>query len=98
MLEFKLNYYFNKYKDTCIIKTSKFKNEFIKKEGKFELMNELIVMIQRYQYNKYGEILPDSNITIEVLGTGRRNQKESCRNRNRFGTKEERQKRKLVLK
>ena len=96
MLEFKLNYYFNKYKESCVISTPKFKEDFIKKEGKFELMNELIVMIQRYQYKKYSELIPDGTNTFETLGNGKRNQKENCRNRNRFGTKEERLRRKWL--
>ena len=49
MLEFKLNYYFEKYKNASVISSPKFKEVFIKKEGEFELLNELLVMIQRYQ-------------------------------------------------
>lgn len=95
MLEFKLQYYFEKYKDISVVSSSKFKNEFIKKEGNFELLNELIVMIQRYQYKKYGEAIPYGTATPEILGNGIRARKEQTRLRQRFGNKEERIRRKL---
>lgn len=98
MLEFKLNYYFNKYKDTICFRVAKFKEEFIKQEGEFELLNELVIMIQKYQHKRYGDLISDGMNTLECLGNGVRNQKENCRNRNRFGTKEERIIRKWVLK
>lgn len=94
MLEFKLQYYFEIYKDAAIISTSKFKEEFIKKHGKFELLNELVIMIQRYQRNKYGDVVGDGRNTLEVRGNGVRHKLEMTRKRNRYGTKEERNKRK----
>lgn len=50
MLEFKLEYYFELYKDTVLLSTTKFKDVFTKKHGEFELLPELINMIQKYQY------------------------------------------------
>ena len=95
MLEFKLQYYFEKYKDISVVSSSKFKTEFIKKEGNFDLLNELIVMIQRYQYKKYGEAIPYGTASPEILGNGVRAGMEQRRIRQRFGTKEDRLRRKL---
>ena len=53
-LEFKLNYYFEKYKDRSLISSMYFKSRFIKENGNFELLNELVIMINRYQVKKYG--------------------------------------------
>lgn len=53
-LEFKLNYYFEKYKDRSLISSMDFKRRFIKENGNFELLNELVIMINRYQVKKYG--------------------------------------------
>lgn len=95
MLEFKLNYYFEKYKDTCIISTSKFKDIFKKENGEFSLLSELIVMIQRYQYKKYGNLIPYPESIIRINKKNAYNNKYNARMRTLFGTKEERRKRKL---
>lgn len=94
MLEFKLQCYFEIYKDAPILKSSKFKEDFIKKHGNFELLSELVVMIQRYQRKKYGDLLNDGTNTIEKYTKGTRNRREISRKRNKLGTKEERNKRK----
>lgn len=95
MLDFKLQYYFELYKDTPIASTAKFKLAFTKKHGSFELLNELMIMIQKYQYHKYGDLISDGHNTTESRGNGERFKREMMRMRNRFGTKEERMKRKL---
>lgn len=95
MLEFKLQYYFEKYKNTCVISAPKFKNTFIRKEGEFELLNELLVMIQRYQIKKYHDLIPSGNKTGTVVKRGTYGKLENQRNIHRFGSKEERQIRKL---
>ena len=56
-LNFKLNYYFEKYKDTSLNSNEDFRLKFIKENGKFEYLNELILMINRYQVKKYGSNL-----------------------------------------
>lgn len=53
-LNFKLNYYFEKYKDKSLNSNEDFRLKFIKENGKFEYLNELILMINRYQVKKYG--------------------------------------------
>lgn len=54
-LEFKLNYYYYKYRNYYIINSEEFRRMFIKKEKyRFALLNELIVMINRYQVKRYG--------------------------------------------
>ena len=95
MLEFKLEYYFNLYKDSVVVSTAKFKDVFIKKHGDFELLPELINMIQKYQYKKYGNLLQTGKVITRNVKKGTFNNREYARNRNRFGTREDRIRRKL---
>lgn len=95
MLEFKLEYYFNLYKDTVLVSTTKFKDTFIKKHGDFELLPELINMIQKYQYKKYGNLLQTGKIISRDIKRGSFNKREYSRVHSRFGTKEERNRRKI---
>lgn len=95
MLEFKLNYYFEKYKDTPLSSATRFKAKFYKENGKFELLNELIVMIQRYQLEKYGEILEHGSITLLRCKKNTYCNRENNRKIRRFGTREERIRRSL---
>lgn len=96
MLEFKLNYYFEKYKDSSLISITNFKREFIKAEGKFDLLNELIKMIHDYQIKKYGECLTAGDMIINKKRKKNYfNNIENARKRYRFGTVEERKARKL---
>lgn len=97
MLEFKLNYYFEKYKDCDILSSTKFKSKFEKENGKFELINELIVMIQKYQYKTYGNLIGAGKSTYRFVKKGTFNSRELMRLRRRFGTKEERQNRRRLL-
>lgn len=57
--EFKLNLYFNLYKDAPLIQRNDFRKKFIKKYGKFECLEELIFMIEQYQIETYGSTLYD---------------------------------------
>ena len=52
--EFKLNIYFNIYKNSPIGSRDSFREKFIKKHGRYHYLPELIHMIERYQYDKYG--------------------------------------------
>ena len=52
--EFKINYYFNMYKDEPLQNTQQFKKNFIKKHGNFQYINEIILRINQYQVKKYG--------------------------------------------
>ena len=54
MLNFKLNYYFEKLKDTSFVSRQEFRIMFKKKYGTFEYLEELIRKIERYQIKKYG--------------------------------------------
>lgn len=94
MLDFKLQYYFELYKDTSCSSSTKFKVNFIKKHGEFSMLPELVVMIQRYQLKKYGEVLEDGNITLKRPAKNSYNNIETARFINRFGTKKERERRK----
>lgn len=95
MLEFKLKLYFEEYKDSDIISTTKFKERFIKKHGNFELLNELVIMIQKYQYKHYDTLIGSGKSTFKIVKKGDYNKNEQKRINARFGSKEERQLRKL---
>lgn len=95
MLDFKLNYYFEKYKDYPLSSVTRFKTAFISENGTFELLNELIVMIQRYQIKKYGEILEHGSITLKRNDVYTYSNRENNRKLRRFGTREERIRRSL---
>lgn len=60
-LDFKLNYYYYKYKDTPLPNSDEFRKRFKKEHGNFQYLNELIVMIINYQVKTYGQTLPDSH-------------------------------------
>lgn len=55
--EFKLNLYFNMYKDTAIGSRDSFRRNFVKKHGRYHYLPELILMIERYQMSKYNTTL-----------------------------------------
>ena len=61
MLEFKLNMYFEEYKDRSLPNRDEFRKNFKKKHGKFQYLNELIRMIETYQIKTYGQTLPRDN-------------------------------------
>ena len=60
-LDFQLNYYFEKYKDTSIVCRNDFRQRFRKENGSFKYLEELIIMIERYQIKKYGTSIDRSN-------------------------------------
>lgn len=95
MLDFKLNYYFEKYKDYPLSSVTRFKIAFISENGTFELLNELIVMIQRYQIKKYSEILEHGSIILKRDDVYTYSNRENNRKLRRFGTREERIRRNL---
>lgn len=95
-LDFKLNYYFEKYKETSISSNEDFKKNFIKENGNFAYLNELVIMINRYQVKKYGTNLCNYvNNYRDAKDKRRENEKARLRNKRRFGTKLEREMRKL---
>lgn len=96
MLDFKLNYYFEKYKDYAMGSVTKFKSDFISKEGNFKYLSELVVMIQKYQIKKYGNVF-DGHI-FDWLDNHKCYEHERSRKYIRFGKKEDRNKRKLADK
>lgn len=73
-LDYKLNYYYHKYKDTALPNTDKFRMRFKKENGDFQYLNELIVMIINYQVKKYGQQLPDG---FEILRKDNKNDKHT---------------------
>ena len=60
-LDFKLNYYYHKYKDNPLPNSDEFRKRFKRDECKFPYLNELIVRIINYQVKTYGCTLPDSH-------------------------------------
>ena len=55
--EFKLEFYFNLYKDKPLKSRDEFRKNFKKAHGNFLYLPELIVRIENYQIKKYGETL-----------------------------------------
>jgi hypothetical protein len=64
MNEFKLEFYFNKYKDNSLPNRDTFRCKFKKEHGDFLYLEELILKIEKYQLKKYGCTLP-SDIYIK---------------------------------
>lgn len=91
MLEFKLNLYFEEYKDACALSFTRFKNKFIKKHGNFTLIPELFNMIQKYQYTTYGTLLEDGKLVEWKVAKGEYSKLANKRYRARFGNKLERE-------
>ena len=65
-MEFKLNLFFNMYKDSPIGSRDKFRARFIKKHGRFQYLPELIIMIEEYQRKKFGMTIWD-NVEINYI-------------------------------
>ena len=74
MMGFKLKMYFEKYKDLPLPSREKFRYNFKKKHGEFQYLEELMLMIEKYQLKKYGETLSNC-VTLRT--------KEECRKINR---------------
>ena len=53
-LDFQLNYYFQKLKDTSFVSRNEFRVMFRKKYGAFKGIEDLIRKIEEYQIKKYG--------------------------------------------
>lgn len=96
--EFKLNYYFNLYKDQAFVSNTEFKFKFIKKHGNFKYLNELAIMINKYQVRKYKQNLAiDNNIYgLKNRKNIRNSEKQSFYHK--FGTLEERNNRRYENK
>lgn len=62
MSEFKLQFYFNLYKDRALPNRVEFRKNFKKNYGEFQYTEELIKMIEEHQMKKYGETLHDGKI------------------------------------
>ena len=54
MNDFKLEFYFHKYKDKPFVNRRTFRNRFIRENGKYEKLEELIKKVENYQVKKYG--------------------------------------------
>lgn len=85
MEDFKLQFYFNLYKDKAMVTRSLFRTEFIKRHGEFKYLEELIRKIEEYQINKYGSTLYEwensrakRNINIYLDAEEKRN-KRRCK-------------------
>lgn len=73
--EFKLQFYFNLYKDYPVASKEKFKMHFEKNHGKFRYFSELYIMISKYQHDNYGETLHNDveyfNLKLQRRGIGK---------------------------
>lgn len=62
MSDFKLNMYFEMYKDKPLPNRDEFRKNFKNKHGKFQYLEELIKMIEKHQFKKYGMTLPKDDL------------------------------------
>ena len=86
MEEFKLNFYFNLYKDKCLPNRDTFRKNFKKEHGSFKYLEELIIEIEKYQIKKYGCTLPN-DMFVKVRSKeecDRLKREEITRKRRRF--------------
>ena len=70
--EFKLEFYFNLYKDKPLKSRDEFRKNIKKAHGNFLYLPELIVRIENYQIKKYGETL-DNFVYIPNRNERRKN-------------------------
>lgn len=61
MEEFKLQFYFNLYKDKALPNREELRKNFKKIHGEFKYLEELILMIEKYQIKTYGCTLPNGS-------------------------------------
>lgn len=78
--EFKINYYFNMYKNEPLSNAKEFKMRFIKKHGNFQYLNEVVLRINRYQVKKYGNGL----IRFSEFETDEQLQRKAKNSRHRY--------------
>lgn len=83
MMDFKLNMYFEMYKDLPLPNRDEFRRRFKKKHGNFIYLNQLILDIERYQLKKYGTTLSNyiKDMTKEERKRANRNEKQRLRRR-----------------
>ena len=65
MSDFKLNYYYEMYKDKPLPNRDEFRKKFKKKYGNFQYLEKLIEMIEKHQFKKYGMTLPKDDLIWE---------------------------------
>lgn len=58
-IEFQLELYYQMYKEAPIVNREDFRKRFIKKHGKFQYLPELMLMIEKHQIKKYGNLIDD---------------------------------------
>lgn len=95
MLDFKINMYFEKYKDTPIKSYTKFRNIFEKENGHFIYLREVYIMIYKYQKDRYGSVFDKGDKIDDRISSKIIKNREKGYLAYRFGSKEERNKRKL---
>ena len=86
-LEFQLNLYFEEYKNIPLGSRDNFRKTFRKRYGNFQYLEELIRMIERYQFKKYGTTLGRNDYTsLRTKEESRKlSQKSRQRERRRLG-------------
>lgn len=89
--EFKMNMYFEKYKDYEMYSLNYFRLNFRKAEGKYNKVDDLFRKIQKYQIEKYGNVVGTGGIL--KINNRLISKKNSTKISRLFGTKIERRKR-----
>lgn len=57
MEEFKLQFYYNLYKEFPVVNRDNFRKLFEYRHGRFKYFNELVLMIEKHQHKMFGESL-----------------------------------------
>lgn len=77
--------YFEMYKDLPLPNRDEFRKNFKKKHGKFQYLEEVIKMIEDYQFEKYGQTLSNYIKTRTKEEAKRLHYKANARDKRRLG-------------
>jgi len=98
VLDFKINYYFEEYKEYPTQSYSEFRKMFEKEHGSFIYLREVFIKICKYQRKKYGDLIESGKGVIYTVDNSVEYNRDRLRIRHRFGNKEERKRNRLKRK
>ena len=77
MLDFKLKMFFAMYSDVPLPTRREFRDNFKKKHGEFQYLEELIIMIEKFQIKKYGTTLARGELLVHNTAEERKKAKQA---------------------
>lgn len=78
MLDFKLKMFFVMYRDVPLPTRREFRDSFKKKHGEFQYLEELIIMIEKFQIKKYGTTLARGELLVHNTEEERKKAKQAA--------------------